>query len=538
MSLSSVKYSTVRPQGKTANYTANEKITFDIPDRYAYISGKNSYLYVEMSDTSTYSDGTKVGMPHCLPPNLGGHCLFSRMQYQATSNGKDIEDVDGYNTYVSVMKSWGADFDEYEAMSQVEAVSAHTNRPIHRRAGKACNQNFLPPPNDDDDSTEITAAVNSKEISLCLPIHLGIWSGMGDDNHVLPNGAMGGSQLHLYLADNNQVIQDLASEHYIFDGDREELTYHNATDVVPAAVANTATTVTVGAQVLNGVIGDDLPISGLVWRVGQVLNVFQNDGTTRIDGGDVIKVVSVQNTGTNTVITTDHTFTGTVGDAKVCIDKAQVRKYNISKIELRLLETNPADPRQVLSSFSKGFNFKSTVLNKLSVPAGLTNSILNLPASNTKAMSLWNVPVVADNLNGINENNSLIYPQMDADANQIYTYQWQIQNNLIPNRGVAIRKEFVSSDNTIHYNQCQMACRSMFECRSVNDGADNRAPELANPLFVPLTLAPMGNSFNLLNQEGQLRLTSALTPKAKLHHLYTNHNRVLRIDANGVDVEL
>ena len=536
MSLSSVKYSTVRPQGKTANYTANEKITFDIPDRYAYISGKNSYLYVELSDTSTFSDGSSTGIPHCLPPNLGGHALFSRVQYQATSNGKDIEDIDGYNTYVSVLKSWGSDFDEYEAMSQVEGVSAHTNQPIHRKAGKACNQSFLPAPNDTDDSTEMTDAVNPKEISLCLPIHLGMWSGIGDDNHVLPNGAMGGSQLHLYLADNNQVIQDLSSEYFLYGGNTEVLTHRNATDVVGAAITNGSNEITIADENLQWF--SNLPVSGLCWRVSQVLNVFQNDGTTRIDGATHIKVVSVKNTGGQTVITTDHTFTSDVADAKVCVDKDQTRKYNINKIELRLLETNPTDPRQVLSSFSKGFNFKSTVLNKLSVPAGLTNSILNLPASNTKAMSLWNVPVVADNLNGINENNSLIYPQMDADANQIYTYQFQIQNNLIPNRGVAIRKEFDSSDNTIHYNQCQMACRSMFECRSVNDGADNQCKELVNPLFIPLTLAPMGNSFNLLNQEGQLRLSSSVSPGAKLHHLYTNHNRVLRIDENGVDIEL
>ena len=109
--LSSVKYSTIRPLRKTSNYTANQKVTFDIPDRYAYISGNHSYLYIEVSDTSTYKDGSSVAMPHCFPAHLGGHSLISRIQYQSKSNGKDIEDIDGYQNFVSVLKSYGHDQD-------------------------------------------------------------------------------------------------------------------------------------------------------------------------------------------------------------------------------------------------------------------------------------------------------------------------------------------------------------------------------------------------------------------------------------------
>lgn len=40
--LNAVKYSTIKPMGKTANYKPSDKITFDISDRYSYFSGKNS----------------------------------------------------------------------------------------------------------------------------------------------------------------------------------------------------------------------------------------------------------------------------------------------------------------------------------------------------------------------------------------------------------------------------------------------------------------------------------------------------------------
>ena len=79
--LNAVKYSTIKPMGKTANYKQNDRITFDISDRYSYFSGKNSYLYVEVENTSTLQNAT-VSPQIMFPPHLGGHALFSRVQYQ------------------------------------------------------------------------------------------------------------------------------------------------------------------------------------------------------------------------------------------------------------------------------------------------------------------------------------------------------------------------------------------------------------------------------------------------------------------------
>ena len=52
--LSAVKYPTIKPLSKAPSYSEGDRITFDISDRDSYFSGKNSYLYVEIDNTSTF----------------------------------------------------------------------------------------------------------------------------------------------------------------------------------------------------------------------------------------------------------------------------------------------------------------------------------------------------------------------------------------------------------------------------------------------------------------------------------------------------
>lgn len=554
--LNAVKYSTIKPMGKTANYKPSDKITFDISDRYSYFSGKNSYLYVEVENNSTFTgaDATVPRPQVMFPPHIGAHALFSRVQFQEKMTAKELEDIDAYNLYVGLMKSHGYDFEEYDAMARVEGVSAHTPMPDHRCAGDVNNQYFATPP--------VATSTNPQQIkggtqpitsSFCLPIHLGMWSGFGDDNQVLPNGPLGGTQLHLYLEKAEVCLQNMSSKFNVPSSNQYQ--YKNITDSYELT-----NTVTIDAQAKTTVLeldlkalanaGDESMVKDLAFRAGHNIIVsyteiaaggnepktepvtinkvlYAPDGTVSLEVNKALPDV-----GTSNGEAKEDTYSFTYADI--------TKDYTISKIELRVLETMPSNPKALAGVLAKGINYKTVVLNKLSTPEKLQNVILNLPASNTKALSFFCCPNVQDGLNLKDEANSYLYPQQENGIN--YSYVWQIGNNLIPNRPVVISKTVnAASDNVVHYSQVQMATRPMYDCHAVNDGAKPNVLELGNPLFIPLLLAPMGNSFNLLNQEGQLRIehigtTSSI--KSKLWHLFCNHTRMVRLLDNSVEVDI
>jgi len=564
--LSAVKYSTIKPMGKTENYNPGERITFDISDRYSYFSGKNSYLYVEVENLSSQT-GSSVKPQVMFPPHTGAHALFSRVQYQEKMTAKDLEDIDAYNLYVGLMKSHAYDFEEYDAMARVEGVSAHNPLAEHRCVGDANNQYFALPPALTHDSaaktTTIEGGTTAITASFCLPIHLGMWSGFGDDNQVLPNGPLGGTQLHLYLEQANNCLQDLSNK---FSGSNSTIYQHkNVTDDynLEDTVTNDGTndTVTLKDFTVKANSGGESIVKDLGFRVGQMIDinylVYANSGVDETPATKTAAITAVTITNTDAAHKVTLSFaTQSIPDlsnskeddkrapGSINFSLADVTKnYQISKIELRVLETMPSNPKALSAVLARGINYKTVVLNKLSTPEKLQNVILNLPASNTKALSFFCCPNAQDGLNLSNDSNTLLYPQQEDSVD--YEYVWQIGNNLIPNRPVVISKDVnKKSDNVVHYSQVQMATRPMYDCHAVNDGTIPDVKELGNPLFIPLLLAPMGNSFNLLNQEGQLRIEHKAASndlskvKAKLWHLFCNHTRMVRLLDNSVEVDI
>ena len=66
--------------------------------------------------------------------------------------------------------------------------------------------------------------------------------------------------------------------------------------------------------------------------------------------------------------------------------------------------------------------------------------------------------------------------------------------------------------------------------------------ELENPFFFPILLAPLGNSYDLLDSDPQLRIENTSSTPAnitsKLYFIYQNHVRRLIANDSGVQVDL
>ena len=70
--INSVKWVSIRPSGKTADYKSGDKLEFEIPRDHAFIDGKQSYLYVEVENKTTFTDsGATANYPSTWYSHMG-----------------------------------------------------------------------------------------------------------------------------------------------------------------------------------------------------------------------------------------------------------------------------------------------------------------------------------------------------------------------------------------------------------------------------------------------------------------------------------
>lgn len=555
--LSNVRYSSILPMGKTGDYSEEQKVQFEIPPDIGYIDGKQSYLYMEVENTSTLKN-TSTGaaqdskhVPVMLQPHLGASALVRRLQL-TSKNGVELEDIDGYNTYVGLLNAYTHDRDEYQAMSLVEGVTGHSARKDNRSVLNPAVHYFSPSPDVEKTKGEAIGGNVAVTASFCMPIHLGLFSGLGDseEKQAYPNLPIGGSILNVYLEQAKVAMAEQVHGFYkeTADGDTQ-FNFKDASQVVDIDDATSGDN-SISIKLTEHDFDSDSPqfkqieeqhgAAVSAFKQGSIVEIFQSDGTTFVEQVTV-KDVKINTAGDQLELELTTPLTATTAGGKVRYGTI-TPGFNISKIELRVLETVPTNPGALRAAVNKGINYKSVLLNKLSQASALKNSILNIPASMTRALSIFTAPCIQDDLEtftGGNQTNSLVYPQLESGLT--FDYQYQVRQFLIPNRKVSIANVAKNAnDNSILYQQLQMAFRPVKEARCLNDTLNGNNEPLSNPVCIPLMLAPVGSSYRLLDSEPQLRYTSsnAASTKAKLFHIYVNHVRTLKANAETGAVEV
>jgi len=539
--INSVQWMTIRPSGKTADYVSGDKLEFDIPREVSFIDGRQSYIYVEVENNSTQpTAGATANYPACWYAHVGASGMFQRVQLQDL-NGRMLEDVEQANAYLGVMNSYGKDQGEYDVMAKVEGVSGHDPSPFNSNSGDR-NVNIMYPSGTYDENTkELTGGNKAVPTSYCLPVPLGLWSRLGNDHQVFPNLAFNGTKMNIYFEKPNVCMKDMSSKFVKDDGNQFfEANYVHATDEVACddlAAPDDRDKVYIKTTVCDTAVpafGEAFDLQNCVYRVGQNCDITWTGGnlTTRITA-----VKDDQGTGSNQVEITfaDNLPAGALTDVTFKLE-APTLSYKINKIELRVLVVMPNDPRPILSAVAKGINYNTTTLSKISTAALLKNSVLNVVSSMTRASSIWVLPCNADKLERLNES-SIVYPQQDE--NNTTSYQWQIKDFLIPNKEVLIDRERNNeSDNSIYRQQLSMALRPVVPLKAYGCGDNPDADDLSSPYVVGIQLAPLGNTFNLLENEPQLRYNngSSVNTPSRLYHVYVNHTRTVKSGEFGTEV--
>jgi hypothetical protein len=545
--LQTIKYVNVLPSGKLGDYTQNNRVDFSPdPVTCSYFDGAQSYLNIQVRNTSTYQQGNSVAAPTAVPPmcfpaHCGANAMINRCVIRSKNDNQVIEDLEAYNLLNSLKNSYTNDSDVFKTLGRITGVAGRTPRGLNQTVDNIAVNYFVP--NGEFDlptSNNVTGGNVGVSAQFCVPIESGLMSAYANQHHVVPNLDV---PLHIqfFLEKNNVALHTLYHKFY-----RERVIEGvNVVEVIAVspfedvACEKTGTELLVDVDICDTELVSENEVYGTdmcAWRVGQAIT----------DGADTRIITAVEiGQGINNdqiKITTDVAFSA--GDGAINIQNAPVnRSYVIDKIELKLLLTipDPSTMRMIRSQMSRGISFMSVQLYKQSTSQALKNAVIDIPEALTRASCLLAVPCDQNNLESLDLDNSYLFCTPDANNNT--TYQWQIQNMLIPNLAVdTTLATNAKSDNAIFFNQVVMALRHMVNVKALADAPRVEKEEdldIELPFFYPVSLSPVGQSFNLINSAPQLRINNVgngtdITPK--LYHIFVPHTRVLKSADDGVAI--
>ena len=165
--LQSVKYTNHLPEGKLGDYRQNERVDF-MPDPATspYFDGKQSYLHIRVTNTSTFTTNAAVGVipPLCFPAHIGANALINRCVVRSKDNSQVIEDIEAYNQITGVKNSYTHDSDVFKTLSRISGIAGRTPCGMNQGVGDLSTNYFLPN-GQTGNRTEITAGYEKKNVT-------------------------------------------------------------------------------------------------------------------------------------------------------------------------------------------------------------------------------------------------------------------------------------------------------------------------------------------------------------------------------------
>ena len=564
------------PSENGLSYSSGQKIDITIPREIQFFQPKESYLSLDVE--ITLPSGRKPTRLS-LDEYIGGQVLIKDIRVY-TQGGTLLEEIQGYNTAVSVMYDYDSNENIRNKRAMTEGTTSatsfyrgtdgstqsdnvnHINSPYYVGVGNSAYSD----PFDDDDY---------KKAKLLLPLHTGIFQ----NDKIFPNSM--GLRLEIVLEDNNIVFRQLDS-----------VNKNNKLSLNPKFHSLNGSTApnewTSGSDSNVFYVSRDnqnIGVDNFPFVVGEAIK-FVNDSTANLSYNnasnmviDTIEVIGTADDNKGLIrVTLDDTYTNNgstvfpLGSASgECYiysanfdngSSVGALSYNptftVSNVELivQKLEMPDGYKNQMNQMMREGgsmvYDFLSYSNYRQTILASDTVANINLPLNFSRAKSILCVPTdstVRTTANVLSCEDAYEYNEestdISANANtrgslvgiwdNLQNYQFNYNNRLQPSRKISCAK--ISGKNSIDQQPLveleKALVQSGIQPRSFRAFQRNavigRALALQDGVY-----DCRGKSFSL-----QLEYTGSATPDfPKLFNNYVFHLRRLNINADGISVEL
>jgi hypothetical protein len=186
-----------------STFTELQKITFEIDESVGYIKGRDTYITVDIQNTT--ADNTRW----CLPNGVGTSALIQQVDIYSKRTSVLLESLTNYNQMMGVLNQYGQD----DPTVQQRLYGVGT--PTHQWSN---NLQVLVNPEDVENNlispvSETAQLVNGvyQPRQLIIPLKCGIFSSWNDSETVCRVLNFGGLRIDIWLAPNNLVCQEMSA---------------------------------------------------------------------------------------------------------------------------------------------------------------------------------------------------------------------------------------------------------------------------------------------------------------------------------------
>jgi hypothetical protein len=583
----------IQPTNQT-EFTERSKLIFDIEPDIAFIKGRDSYLVLDVLNTSTKKNRWMF--------QTSAQSLIEQIDIFAgpTGGGLQLESLLQYNQVAGVQTPYTVNDPTPLQMKEgqrepIELLKVDSLRGAELDSIITCGTDDLAAVNGQMSpiKTDGTAKYTSRR--LCLPIHSGLLSRWWDEKELLcPVAMMGGLRIEITFAEKEQVCAQIGTMQTIsgvtkprktlaisgqtIGGSEVVATGCASVDATGLAVGNSltlsggvtgivlttdtlvgGTTYTAGTGVTTtggtgtGLLVDTTvavspgPVTGITisdpgsgYTVGDVITIDGGTGDATFtvasvtdDESQVVTVSSISADGTDATITIAETLTNTYDLLTLDTDG---RDYKVTKAELRVMQVVLPDSA-VQSMLGKGMKYGFTSYDHFldTVLTSSRKTVVDIPSVASKAKCIQSLLV--DTSGEDDAYVSTYYSSAPPSKSLLNSVASYIDNKLYP---LIPYNPGVRSDRCITLNELSKSFSSIGKVpESLGSSSKHDLDGYTNPFMYGRQLAEGDFVVSLREAEPQLRMGFSGTRASPFRaHTYVYSTKIIMSSGSGLAIEL
>lgn len=525
------RYISLNPENGT-QFTAGQKIQFNIKPSISFIKGRSSYLSFSMENTS---DNNRMAHPF---NTVGANGWIDRLEIYSLNSGQLLESLTNYNIMANIENQYLNEGVDDLVIKQGCLAPFRSHIVQQDAATKGITSTPESVVVEETGATilsTIDSSGNSKRYNrkFVIPVRSGIFSHYGDDEKLTPNVLLGGLRVEITCARNEHAVsnvqaQDNTGATYRLDSYAggipiNDVAASNDLVLTPAVAHAQLAGFTVGARIriqnnesATSAGADEIDFQRNITAIAVAANVM----TITVDGA-AINIGGGGGNGTN---------------PKIMMPTAEKLKYQVKDLELKVLEVIPPPEmmKNVVKASQVDFISYETFLDNL--PTSALSHQTRFPSVATRAKCIMTHYMNDSQIN--DEYSPTQYIGGNPTSTNLNSVQYFINNKLYPLKPY---NPNCKQDRIVAYNEIVKAFKSIGKV--VRRLGDSRGGSQADYSFTYITARELARGkdfvYQLKDAEAELR-TEYSAVRANNHRLvsFVFSVRSIMIDDGSVSLVL
>jgi len=511
-------------------FTENGQMIFEIDESLGYIKGRDSYLVLDVENTS--ADFSRWSFPN----GVGASSLLKRIEIYSRSTGQLLEALDNYNQWCGIESQYLRDDFTMEQREQGVGTPHFQHINGYDGAGNVFrnqvnldptaieNSMLSPLKNDGKTPTYFTR-------QFLIPIKSGVFSRWWDSEKLCPVLNFGGLRMVFTFAPNEEVCQRL--------GYAPQLPADTKPNLVRSLVSQGIKCLDQGSGSLDNFQTNEAEEEGYFTSVEQTGLVIGQSITVTYTGGSTTRTITnietMSPTGRVKITCDNPSGAPLTGDLLLKVDTAKAPSFKVNKAELRVLQM--VVPKDGMDKLAKPMKYEYTSYDQFlnTLPTSVLRHQVPIQSVATKGRSIFTHFV--DSNKEATQDHKSYFSGMSPTELHLSSVQLFINNRLYPIQSIDPRKY---RDKPLMLNELVKALGSINKY-AMNLGSNEKGQleDYSNTFLYARELARGDFVYSLRNAEPEVRLGFAQTRSHPVRcNSFVFSRKVIDVSPQGLMVEL